>query len=52
VCGYETFCVQGIDDYGYGFGHGQCLVCTYTRSRETLDDMAFDFHVARLSAKD
>jgi hypothetical protein len=52
VCGYETFCVQGIDDYGYGFGWGQCLVCTYTRSRDTLEDIARDFHVARLSAEE
>lgn len=52
VCGFETFCVQGTDDYGYGFGHGQCLVCTYTRSRDTLDDMAMDFHVARLVTED
>jgi hypothetical protein len=52
VCGLDTFCVQGIDDYGYGFGPGQCLVCTYTRSRDTADEMALDFHITRLSAKD
>ncbi|WP_223297416.1 hypothetical protein [Catenulispora acidiphila] len=52
VCGLDTFCIQGIDDYGYGFGSGQCLVCAYVRSRDTADEMALDFHIARLSAKD
>jgi hypothetical protein len=51
VCGYETFCVDGLDIYGRA-GYGQCLPCTYMRSPRIADEEGFGEHVAWLMDKD
>ncbi|MFI1488041.1 hypothetical protein [Streptomyces sp. NPDC020747] len=50
VCGYETFCVQGLDMWGR-VGFGQCVVCSYRRSPRVADQEGFDEHHAWLMGK-
>ncbi|MFD5794905.1 hypothetical protein ACFWIO_15425 [Streptomyces diastatochromogenes] len=45
VCGHETFCVEGLDPIFGRVGHGQCLVCTYTRTPGAAEDEAFTEHL-------
>ncbi|WP_159050022.1 hypothetical protein [Streptomyces sp. MMG1533] len=51
VCGYETFCVQGLDMWGRG-GFGQCVVCSYRRSPRGADQEGYGEHLAWLMGKD
>ncbi|TQK49837.1 hypothetical protein FBY35_0111 [Streptomyces sp. SLBN-118] len=51
ICGYRTFCVQGLDIRGR-VGFGQCLICTYIRSPDTADDEGYGEHLAWLDGKD
>ncbi|MET9671264.1 hypothetical protein ABZY19_39120 [Streptomyces sp. NPDC006475] len=51
VCGYETFCVEGIAPIAGRVGHGQCLVCTYSRSPDMADEEGFAEHIAWIMGK-
>lgn len=50
VCGYRSFCVQGLDTWGR-VPFGQCLVCTYIRSPQTADDEGYREHLAWLDGR-
>ncbi|BCM65706.1 hypothetical protein EASAB2608_01040 [Streptomyces sp. EAS-AB2608] len=51
VCGYETFCVQGLDMWGR-VGFGQCVVCSYRRSPRVADQEGFGEHLTWLMGND
>ncbi|MFD9394748.1 hypothetical protein ACFWBB_29630 [Streptomyces sp. NPDC060000] len=51
VCGYETFCVQGLDMWGR-VGFGQCVVCSYRRSPRVADQEGFGDHLTWLMGND
>ncbi|MFF7975809.1 hypothetical protein [Streptomyces sp. NPDC007905] len=51
VCGYETFCVLGLDMWGR-VGFGQCVVCSYRRSPQVADQEGFGEHLTWLMGND
>lgn len=51
VCGYETFCVQGLDMWGR-VSFGQCVVCSYRRSPRVAAQEGFGEHLAWLMGND
>ncbi|MFJ6053674.1 hypothetical protein [Streptomyces sp. NPDC092307] len=46
VCEYEAFSVDGLAPIAGRVGHGQCLVCTYTRTPDTAEEEGFAEHLA------
>ncbi|MET8514379.1 hypothetical protein [Streptomyces sp. NPDC005077] len=51
VCGYETFCVEGLAPISGRVGYGQCLVCTYIRTPDVAEDEGFSEHLAWIMGK-
>ncbi|MFF8264269.1 hypothetical protein [Streptomyces virginiae] len=51
VCGYEAFSVDGLAPIAGRVGHGQCLVCTYTRTPDAAEEEGFAEHLAWILGK-